>query len=146
MQNTLHRLTELSRIDWVLLPQLALASYAFRIAVRMMSLPQLTRLLVSVSASPAFSVLPFPHSRCTAPQLITLAEKVVRILHRRNCCLTRSLLIFWLLKTRRESAQLLIGVSIHTAVFESHAWIMHNGEVVVDSPGLVRRFISLQSF
>ena len=146
MKNILHRLAELSRIDWVLLPQLARASYTLRIAGRMMSLPQLTRLLISVSASPVFSVLPFPHSRCTAAHLITLAEKVVRILHRRNCCLTRSLLIFWLLKIRRESAQLLIGVSTHTTVFESHAWIMHNCAVVVGSPDLVRRFTSLQSF
>ncbi len=40
MQNILHRLAELSRIDWVLLPQLALASYALRVAARIMSLPQ----------------------------------------------------------------------------------------------------------
>ena len=146
MQNILHRLAELSRIDWVLLPQLALASYALRIAVRMMTLPRLICVLVSISASPAFSALPFPHRRCTVPQLITLAEKVVRILHRRNRCLTRSLLIFWLLKIRREAAQLLIGVSTHTAIFESHAWITHDGEVVLDTPNLLRRFTAIQNF
>ena len=134
MQSTLHRLAEFSRIDWVLLPQLALASYALRIAARMMPLPRLMSVLVSVSASPAFSALPFPHGRCTVPRLITLAVKVVRILHRRNRCLTRSLLIFWLLKIRREGAQLVIGVSRHTAMFESHAWITYDGEVVLDTP------------
>lgn len=146
MQNTLHRLSELSRTDWILLPQLALASYALRIAVRIMSLPQLTRVLVSISTCPASSALPFPHRRCTAAQLITLTEKVVRTLHSKNCCLTRSLLIFWLLKIRHEPAQLLIGASTHTATFESHAWVMHNGEVVVDTPDLAQRFISLHSF
>lgn len=146
MQNILHRLAELSRIDWVLLPQLALASYTLRIAVRMMTLPRLICVLVSISASPAFSALPFPHRRRTVPQLITLAEKVVRILHRRNRCLTRSLLIFWLLKIRREVAQLLIGVSTHTAIFESHAWITHDGEVVLDTPNLLRRFTAIQNF
>lgn len=146
MKNLLHRLADLSRIDWVLLPQLALASYTLRIAVRLMSLPQLTRLLISVSASPVFSVLPFPHRRCTAAHLITLAEKVVRILHRRNRCLTRSLLIFWLLKIRRESAQLVIGVSTHTAIFESHAWVTYDGEVVLDTPNLLRRFTAIQNF
>ncbi|MEK7726692.1 MAG: lasso peptide biosynthesis B2 protein [Nitrospirota bacterium] len=146
MQNILHRLAELSRIDWVLLPQLALASYALRIAVRMMSLPQLARLLVFASDLPAFSILPFPHRRCSAAQLITLADRVARAIHRRNRCLTRSLLICWLLKIRRESAQLLIGVSTHTAIFESHAWITHDGEVVLDTPNLLRRFTTLQNF
>lgn len=146
MRNTLHRLAELSSIDWVLLPQLALASYALRIAVCILSLPQLTRLLVSSGASPVFSILPFPHRRCSTAQLIVLADRVVRALHRRNRCLTRSLLIFWLLNIRRESAQLLIGVSTHTAIFESHAWITHHGKVVVDPPDLVRRFTPLQSF
>ena len=146
MQNILHRLAELSRIDWVLLPQLALASYALRVAARIMSLPQLARLLVSVSASPAFSTLPFPHRRCSAAQLITLADRVVRAFHRRNRCLTRSLLIFWLLKIRHEPAQLLIGVSTHTAMFESHAWITYEGEIVLDTPDQLRRFTTLQSF
>jgi hypothetical protein len=112
----------------------------------MMSLPQLARLLVFASDLLAFSILPFPHRRCSAAQLITLADRVVRALHRRHRCLTRSLLIFWLLKIRRESAQLLIGVSTHTAIFESHAWITYDGEVVLDTPNLVRRFTTLQNF
>lgn len=146
MQNILHRLAELSRIDWVLLPQLALTSYAIRIAVRIMSLPQPARLLVFASDFPAFSILPFPHRRCSAAQLITLADRVVRAGHRRKRCLTRSLLIFWLFTIRRESAQLLIGVSTHTAVSESHAWITYDGEVVLDTPNLLRRFTAIQNF
>ena len=146
MQNILHRLAELSRIDWVLLPQLALASYALRIAVRTMSLPQLARLLVFASDVPAFSILPFPHRRYSAAQLIMLADRVVCAIHRRNRCLTRSLLIFWLLKIRREAAQLVLGVSKHTAMLESHAWITYDGEVVLDTPNLLRRFTAIQIF
>lgn len=146
MQNIFHRLAELSRIDWILLPQFALASYALRMAVRIMSLPQPVRLPVFASDSPAFSILPVPHRRCAAARLIRLADRAMRAIHRRNRCLTRSLPIIWLLKIRRESAQLLIGVSTHRAIFESHAWITHDGEVVLDTPNLLRRFTAIQNF
>jgi hypothetical protein len=51
-----------------------------------------------------------------------------------------------LLKIRREAAQLVLGVSKHTAMLESHAWITYDGEVVLDTPNLLRRFTAIQIF
>ena len=53
--------------------------------------------------------------------LATLADLASRIAPR-NRCLVRSLVLMWLLQTRGESAELVLGVRKRGGNFEAHAW------------------------
>ena len=57
-----------------------------------------------------------------------------------STCLTRSLLLVWLLGRRGVRGKLRIGVRIVEGGIESHAWVEHEGRPVNDTPGVLERF------
>jgi hypothetical protein len=89
---------------------------------------------------------PVNHGCYEVAQLALLADIAARVTHGQGRCLGRSLLLFWLLKTRGEPAELLIGISKEAAALHSHAWIELNGRVIGDHPQLIRRFALLLRF
>ena len=55
-------------------------------------------------------------------------------------CLTRSLLLRWLLRRYGTASDLRIGVCFQEGVFAAHAWVEKDGIPVNDSPEVVAHF------
>lgn len=57
-----------------------------------------------------------------------------------STCLTRSLLLAWLLNRRGERADLRIGVRMTGGALDAHAWVECDGRPVNDAPDVARRY------
>ena len=58
----------------------------------------------------------------------------------RASCLTRSLLIGWLLRRQGVASELRIGVRMINGSLDAHAWLENNGLPINDAPGDVANF------
>lgn len=58
----------------------------------------------------------------------------------RAACLTRSLLLEWLLRRRGVPGQLRIGVRLDGAALDAHAWVEVEGVPVNDKPDIAQHF------
>ena len=67
-------------------------------------------------------------------------------------CLTRSMLLRWLLGRRGIASELRIGVRIVEGKLDAHAWVEHAGAPINDTPDVASRYaafgeaISLEAF
>ena len=57
-------------------------------------------------------------------------------------CLTRSLLLGWLLRRRNMASKLRIGVRLTQGMLDAHAWVEFEGVPVNDSPDVNEHFAS----
>lgn len=57
-----------------------------------------------------------------------------------STCLTRSLLLNWLLRRRGVPTELRIGTRLIQGNFEAHAWVEHEGEPINDAHDVGARF------
>jgi hypothetical protein len=57
-----------------------------------------------------------------------------------STCLTRSLLLVWLLGRRGVRSELRIGVRMIAGGIDSHAWVEHEGRPINDTSGTSERF------
>lgn len=55
-------------------------------------------------------------------------------------CLTRSLLLGWILRRRGVASQLRMGVRLTHGVLDAHAWVEHEGRPINDTQENVERF------
>lgn len=55
-------------------------------------------------------------------------------------CLTRSLLLGWLLRRQGVDGALRIGVRMQDGLLEAHAWVECGGRPVNDAPDVAKRF------
>jgi Transglutaminase-like superfamily len=55
-------------------------------------------------------------------------------------CLSRSMLLDWLLRRRGIASELCIGVQITNGVFAAHAWVQHEGIPVNDLADVGQRY------
>ncbi len=143
MLRKLRRLAELSPGEWLLLSQLVAFSLAAGVGLRLMALPRLTAFIARCAEDRRLRRLPLLHSQYEVTRLATLADMAARVTHGQGSCLTRSLLLFWLLKARGEPVELLIGVNKETAALQAHAWIETQGRVLGDSPANTGCFATL---
>ncbi len=130
MQRKLKGLASLSPCDWVILIQLVAAAVFLEIVLRLVALPRLVHTLAWGANTRLGAAFPLCHRRTEPDHLCTLASFAARIVHGPECCLSRSLLVFWLLRLRREPVVLLIGVRKDTKRLHSHAWI--------ETPSMIR--------
>ncbi len=63
----------------------------------------------------------------------------------RNLCLVRSMVLLWLLRTRGESAEVVLGVRKRAGVFEAHAWTVTERGPVGDQPEAIADFETLMT-
>lgn len=146
MLKKLHRLAELSPGEVLLLPQLALFSLALGVGLRLLALPRLTGFIARSAENGWLRHLPWIQGRTEVARLAVLADLAARVTHGQGRCLTRSLLLFWLLKARREPVHLLIGISKDASAIHGHAWIETQGRVMGDNPEMTGRFATLLRF
>ena len=55
-------------------------------------------------------------------------------------CLTRSLLLRWLLRRRGIASDLRIGVQLVQGRLDAHAWVEYEGVPINDAPDVAQRF------
>lgn len=60
-------------------------------------------------------------------------------------CLTRSLLLRWLLRRRGVASDLRIGVQFVQGKLEAHAWVEYAGVPINDAPDVARRFAAFNA-
>lgn len=135
MARKLRRLAECSFTEQLLLAQLAICALAVGVALRIVSLPRLARVALG----------PFPlfHRRHPIERVAALAGMAASLSLGQGRCLTRSLLLYWLLRARGEPALLLVGVAREAGAFEAHSWVESGGEIRGDTPEQTRRYAPL---
>ena len=128
MRRKLRRLAELAPVEWPLFLQLAVLSVAIRVALRVVPLPRLTGGLARLAGRRWLSGIPAGHSRHAIRRLEALVDLTVAAAPVAGRCLTRSLLLFWLLRVRGGAPTLVVGVRREAGRLQGHAWIAPAGE------------------
>ncbi len=146
MLRTLRRLIEFSAAERLLLLQLFILSLVMETGLRLLPLPRLVRFLSIGANTTLLQRLPLLHKTSDWTRLAVLADLAARVTRGQGRCLVRSLLRFWLLRIRGESAELLIGVSREASVLHAHAWIEAPERTVGESAETAGRFTPLLRF
>lgn len=79
-----------------------------------------------------------------APALAALVNAAANHLPIACSCLTRSLLLDWMLRRRGFASELRIGVRLVHDRLQAHAWVQLNGTPVNDTPGAVETFAAFE--
>jgi hypothetical protein len=127
MLRKLRRLSKLSLGELLVFSQLGLFAVIVRVGLTVVSLPRLIA-LIALFAKVRF--LPVLQSHYALDQLQELVDLAARGLRPDGPCLIRSLLLFWLLKSRGKEAEILIGVNKEDGQFASHAWVESQGKIL----------------
>jgi len=88
--------------------------------------------------------LPLLHLRYEIGNLASIVDLASRIAPR-NRCLVRSLILVWLLQTRGESAELVLGVRKRAGNFEAHAWTLSEQGLVGERADAIAEFAVMTS-
>lgn len=127
----LQRLAKLSPWEWRIFIQLVLGAAFLDLFLRFISPPRLVRALLWGSQTRLGAILPLFQRRVEVHHLFDLSTWAARLVRGPECCLPRSLLLFWLLSVRCEPVTLCIGVRKETGTLHSHAWVeTHDGLTV----------------
>jgi len=140
MLNTLRRLANLPLIEQALFLELTALSLGLRVVLSAVPLPRIISLLSRAAFSPLLNQIPLLHSHCATDRLVALIDLAAAVSHRNGRCLPRSLLLFWLFRTRGHPVSLCLGVSRNQTSLEGHAWVEHNGAVLGDTLSFVHRY------
>lgn len=146
MLRKLRRLSKLSAGELLVFFQLVLFALIARIALTIFALPRVTKIIAWGATNRFLRCLPLLLDRYEMMQLTRLADLAARGTRADGPCLIRALLLFWLLKCRREHASLLIGVRKEDGQFSSHAWIEFDGKVLGENEDGPFRFATLLRF
>ena len=117
----LERLRKLSIRDLALLSQLIGCACAVAIALRVMGWRRLSQSILVRSRGKWARHLPWFHFNYEIERLVPLVD-IAAGRFPRNRCLVRSMLMLWLLRTRGEPAEVVLGVRKRAGTFEAHAW------------------------
>jgi len=143
MVRKFRRLAELSAAEWPILLQLIALALGSRLGLKLTTLPHLSGLIDRGAGNALLKRLPLLNRRYSIERLCNLADLAARVTYGSGCCLGRSLLILWLLKTRGQPAELLVGVNKEQALLHAHAWIETEGRVIGDRPEMTEQFAIL---
>ena len=143
MLRKLRRLAELSPAELLVFFQLTAFALAARFALTFLRLSRVAEFVARGANNRFLRSLPLFQNRYEITRLTRLADYAARATRPDGPCLLRSLLLFWLLKSRGEAAELLIGVSKEASALNSHAWIETQGNIIGDSTEMTGRFATL---
>ena len=82
--------------------------------------------------------------RSAAQETARLVEIAARYSVLTANCLSRSMMLWWLLRRRGVATELRIGVRKRDGLFEAHAWVELDGWVLNDAPDVKSRFASFE--
>jgi len=123
------KLRALSRSDWGVLLACAWVIPAVELSVRWRSPRRWLPAAASSAPSPGF-----PASAAAADRIAHLVDAIYRRLRFEPTCLTRSLVLYRLLRARGIPCQLRIGLRKNQAALEGHAW-METGQTPAEADG-----------
>jgi transglutaminase superfamily protein len=146
MLRKLRRLSKLSPSELLVFSQLLLFAVGAHLALRFLALPRISAFIAWGANQRLLRWLPLLQNNYDIEQLTPLADLAARATRPDGPCLLRSLLLFWLLKTRGEPAELLIGVRKEGTVLSSHAWVKSHGKIVADTVTMTGGFATLLRF
>ena len=109
----------------------------FWLGLRLLGLPRFQAWLERAS-KPACPAITLPEIQALG-ELVNIAAR--HTLGSRTC-LTRSLLLGWLLRRRGVQSQLRIGVRLAQGALDAHAWVEYEGVPVNDRPDVSMQFAS----
>lgn len=98
----------------------------------------LSRFLTWLTRSPV--VVRAPRSREELAAIGALVNVAGNHVPFPSTCLTRSLVLNWLLRCRGVDSELRIGVRLNEGTFEAHAWVEHEGQPLNDAQDIAARF------
>jgi len=140
----LARLRRLSIRDFAMLSQLVVFCYVIAVALRARGWQWVSQLIVSRSRSRWLRRFPVFHLSYPIEGLNSLADMASSVCPR-NRCLVRSMTLLWLLRTRGEFAEVILGVRKRAGVFEAHAWTVSERGLIGDQPEAIAEFETLMS-
>jgi hypothetical protein len=146
MLSKLRRLNDFSPGEILILLQFIALALVARLALIYLRLSRLVEFIDCCTKQRSFRSLPLSQNRYEITRLTRLADIGARVIRADGPCLLRSLLLFWLLKVRRQPAELVIGVSKEASALNSHAWIESEGKVIGDSVAMTESFATLVRF
>lgn len=146
MLRKLRRLSKLSPVELLVFFQLFFFALTARLMLRFISLSRVIKVLSASARNPLLKRVPLGHCGQDYSQLTMVADLAARAIRAEGPCLLRSLLLFWLLKTRGEEAELLIGIRKETNLLQSHAWIETQGKVLGQNEHGPLQFATLLRF
>lgn len=76
--------------------------------------------------------------------IATMVNRAARLVRIPGDCLTRSLLLGWLLRRRGVASQLRIGVKMNEGSLAAHAWVEYAGIAINDQPDVGEQFAAFQ--
>jgi Transglutaminase-like superfamily len=140
----LARLRKLSPRDFALLMQLVALCCVVSAALRAKGWQPVSRMIVFRSRSRWLRRFPLLHFGYTIDSLNPLADMASWVCPS-NRCLVRSMVLLWLLHTRGEPAEVVLGVRKRAGIFEAHAWTVSERGVVGDRPEAIEEFETLMT-
>src|SRR5438045_2704591 len=111
MLRKVHRLSKFSPGEIFILLQFTAFALVARLALTCFRLSRVMEVVARGANNRFLRCLPLFQNRYELTRLTRLADIAARATRPDGPCLLRSLLLFWLLKSRGEAAELLIGVS-----------------------------------
>jgi hypothetical protein len=135
----LARLRGLTVRDFIMLTQLAAFCCFIAMALRAVSWLHVSKMIVSRSRSRWLRRFPLFHLGYAVESLDPLVD-MASFACPRNRCLVRSIVLLWLLRTRGEFAEVVLGVRKRAGIFEAHAWTVSEHGLVGDRPEAIADF------
>ena len=91
---------------------------------------------------------PFPlfSQQVERARLYAIADRASWLVKGSRRCLTRSLILCWLLRQRGEAPKLQLGVARTGCGLRGHAYVTINGRIFGETEDVERRFKSIASF
>lgn len=140
----LARIRKLSLCDTVLLAQLVGCASGVAVALKLVGWQRLTQSIIARSRGRILRRLPVFHFSYTIDQLVGLVEMASSVFPR-NRCLVRSMLMLWLLRTRGERAEVVLGVRKRAGKFEAHAWTRSDAGIIGEPADAIADFAVMTS-
>lgn len=137
----LRRIAQLPPSSWAVMVETVAAACVVELLLGALPLHRLLRLLRWLAAAP----LPRGCTDRDVDEAVRLCGAVVRRLPWRLTCLKRSLTVLVVLSRRGLRADLKLGLAKAPGGVRVHAWLEHNGRIIMEAPEESLRFPAVLS-
>ena len=127
---------------WLLIEALALLPL-LSLGMRLLGLRRLHGTLAGLAPAPGPAAAGGSAGLSQARAVATLVQRAARHSPLGSTCLTRSLVLWWLLRRRGIAGEVCMGVAKEAAQFQAHAWVEYQGTVLNDDDQVRQRFAVL---
>ena len=127
---------------WLLIETLALLPL-LGLGMRLLGLRRLCAALARLAPAPGPAAASGPVGLSQARAVANVVQQAARHSPLGSTCLTRSLVLWWLLRRRKIAGEVCLGVAKEAEQFQAHAWVEYQGTVLNDDDQVWQRFAAL---